>query len=289
LNHQWGSKDQANNSANFGAIKINQGSGKANRAANNTALYNNTTPGVWKSSGSQGAPVKAIVGQFGANAREMHSGNTSGEGAKVKSPGWNIRKQGLGGIKSVTASGGSSFANGETVTVSGGVSNGILALTSNSTGGLAAASPSGPSGGLFANTSGITFAFNRQQHMGSVTVTGGLGYANTDTIVASNGIQNATASISTNSTGGFVNGGITMITAGLWGNTVTNAQVSFTVLATGGAPSAGSGATLSANLVTSSGGTVTTPVLGGRAGRVHYECLVTLGLSNGASSLLPTS
>lgn len=101
---------------------------------------------------------------------------------------------------------------------------------------------------------------------------GGTGYANTDTIKVSGGSVNASATLTTNATGGIAS--ITLGTPGLFVN-VSSATVSV-ANSTGGA-SAGSGATF-------------TIKLGGRAGRVFYETIMAAGsLSNGATddSVLP--
>ena len=60
---QWGSTDDAANSVNWGAVLVRGGSGKANIAANNTSLYNNTTVGAFISGRADG--------QFLVDANEM--------------------------------------------------------------------------------------------------------------------------------------------------------------------------------------------------------------------------
>jgi hypothetical protein len=284
---QWGKTDQANNSPNWVARGLQEGSGKAAQAANNTALYNNTSVGAFHN--------KKVQGVVGVSRAEM--ANVNGESPKVQAVGWQLRKVGMGPITSLSVTGGSGFANGETIRVSGGTVNAALALTSNATGNVVSAAVYNGLGGTFVNTSSLTFAYLRERHVTSITVTGSTsGYANTDYISAGNtgspvtGGVNAVANISTNSIGGFVNGGITLASVGLWANTKANADIQFTIYAANGAVSGGTGATLAGVLANSSGGSNTAPVLGGRANRVTYECLVAqLSQSNGTSedTLLP--
>lgn len=270
---QWGSSDDAANSVKWAAAALGKGSGKAARAANNTALYGNSSVGAF-------VPNLA-VGQFGVSAAETANGG--GEGRNVHAMGWVLRRVGLGGVKSLTASGGSNFANGETVKLSGGTANGYATLTSNSTGGLASAVIG--SGGTFVNVAQATVAFNREKHLSAITVAGTpTGYSNTDSILISNGAVNGTASISTNATGGFVTGNVTIINAGLFPNTATNTDPVVTIKSASGGASNGSGATFTTTLAPSTGGTVTVTALGGRAGRITYECLVSQAAqSNGTT------
>jgi filamentous hemagglutinin len=89
------------------------------------------------------------------------------------------------------------------------------------------------------------------------------GYHNTDVITVSSPVAggNATATVSTNSSGGALN--ITITAAGL-GFTVVNATANVSIANSSGGSSNGSGATFNATA-------------GGRAGRVHYETLVAMG------------
>ena len=57
---QWGLSDNASNSVSWAAASLCKGSGKAARAANNTALYGNTGVGVFVPNLS--------VGQFGVKS-----------------------------------------------------------------------------------------------------------------------------------------------------------------------------------------------------------------------------
>jgi hypothetical protein len=103
---------------------------------------------------------------------------------------------------------------------------------------------------------------------------GGTTYSNNDLVVISGGTTNATASISTNATGGILTTTLTNVGAGFIN--VANTSVAVTN-ATGGA-STGSTATF-------------TFTLGGKAGRVLREQLVAMsgaggGVANGAGSTL---
>ena len=190
---------------------------------------------------------------------------------------------GLGGVKSLTASGGTGFANGETVKLSGGTVNGYATLTTSNTGVLTGATVGG--GGTFVNVAQATVAFNREKHLATVVVAGTpTGYSNSDTVLISNGSINGTASISTNATGGFVTANVTIINAGLFPPAATNTDPVVTIRSASGGASNGSGGTFTTTLVTSTGGTVTVTSLGGRAGRIQYECLVSqTSQSNGAT------
>lgn|ERR1017187_4156435 len=277
---QWGTVDRANNSVNWAGRGIQAGSGAAAIAANNTALYNNSTPNAF---------VKNIeIGQFAVTKAEI--ANTSGESAKTHGPGWALRRAGQGGIATITVVGGTGFSNGETVVLSGGQTNAIATLTTNATGNLVSASVTA---GLFPNTSVMVKTYQRQKHLLSITPAGtGTGYANTDYIVAANGISVGSGNVVTNATGGLGagQGSITVGQVGLWANNIANTLVTLTILAANGAASNGSGATLTANLVTSTANGTLTVTLGGRANRVTYETLtVVKGITAGnTSTLLPS-
>src|ERR1017187_7572907 len=279
---QWGTVDRANNSVNWAGRGIQAGSGKVAIAANNTALYNNTTPNAF---------VKNIeIGQFAVTKAEIANGG--GESAKTHGPGWVLRRAGSGGIATIVVAGGTGFANGETVVVSGGETNATATLTTNATGNLVSASIVG-SAGLFPNTSVQVKTYQRQKHLLSITAGGtGTGYSNTDTVVAANGLSVGTGSVTTNATGGLgaAQGSVAVTSVGLWGNAVANTVVTLTILAANGAASNGTGATLTANLVTSTANGTLTTTLGGRANRVTYETLaVVKGITAGNTSpLLPS-
>jgi hypothetical protein len=217
-----------------------------------------------------------VVGILGVSANE--AANTS----RGYSQGWVRRTVGEGPVNSVTVSGGSNIANGETVSLSNGSAVGLLTLTSNATGNIASAVIT--NGGVFATNTHVVAGFNRETHVSNsgttINYTGtATGYSNTDLVRVSNAIINATASVSTNATGGTLTFAITNV--GLFSNTTSNTQVVIAVTNATGGVSGGSGATFtSANLVPSTGGTVSINTLGGRSGRVNYETLVAIKIAS---------
>jgi hypothetical protein len=188
------------------------------------------------------------------------------------SPGWILEKRGTGPVTAVTVSGGAGFANGDTITLSNGQSNGVVTLTTNATGNLVSGAVTTPGSGWFTNTH-VVAGFNREKHASNVNYTGtATGYSNTDVVTVSNAIVNAVATVSTNSTGGALT--FTFTNAGIFANTTSNTQVVIKVANSTGGNSAGSGATFaSANLSPSTGGTVTVTTTGGRSNRKQYEVL----------------
>ncbi len=277
----WKNTVDSANSAKFAIVQEQKASGKANIAANNLSMFNNTSMGVIR--GNQ------IVGQFGAQASTK--ANTSGEGRKINHAGWQLRTQGMGPVTGFTvnaAAASSGFVTGETGVISGGApgGNGVFVATANATGNLASVSIA--RGGVFANAGQVVVAFNREKYLASITVGGTpTGYSNTDLITgtAVNNFVSATANVNTNSTGGFVSANVTVINKGLFGNGSVAANITFTVANSTGGATAGSGATFTAVLANSAGGSILTPTLGGRAGRVHYETLVSMrSLKPGAGS-----
>lgn len=276
----WANTDNANGQPKYVyALTRNgpQGSGNAAEAANAAALFGNVTPLAFGANN--------VVGSVGVTDAEF-ANSSAPDKPYVTHVGWQMRIAGTGGVANATGTGGSGFANGETVTVSGGGTNATLTVIANTTGNLAGFTVTNPGSG-WANVAGTTSAFNREKHLTSITVGGTpTGYSNTDTIVASNGTVNATATVSTNSTGGFVTANVTITNGGLFGNTQANSTVAFAVRAANGSASAGSGATFAAGLTTSTGGTPTL-TLGGRAGRIQYETIVAMGSISGAGTTIP--
>ncbi len=366
---QWSNNDDAGNSVNWGARFIFAGSGPANEAANNTALFKNTTPDAFKTG--------EVIGQFPITVTEMANNTTERKG--VTHAGWALRHAGEGPLLSVSAANGSGFANGETVLVSNGTVNAVVTLTSNVTGNLALGTVTTP--GQFVNTAVLAYTFQRQEHItkfvatagkqvgtGNVNITGTatgysnndvltvtngqygvinavanvatnatggtltftfsntglfppattntqlaitiannsggasngsgatfnsanlvaaviIGYSNTDILLAGNGISNGTGNLTTNATGGTISN-MNVITVGLFSNVATNNSVNVIVRAANGAVSNGFGAFFSANLGTSTGGTVDTPTLGGRAGRFSYETLVAMSSCGGSGTFV---
>lgn len=232
-------------------------------------MYGNTT--------ANGAFVNnQINGVFGVDATET----------KVTSrgyhQGWVRRIAGEGPVTAATATGGVNIANGETVTLSNGSATGLLTLTTNATGNIASVTIT--TGGVFDVNTNVVAGFNRQKHVANsgvaINYTGtATGYSNTDVVTVANGITNATATVATNTTGGSLT--FTITNVGLFSNTAANNSVVVTIANSTGGASAGSGATFTtANLVASTGGSVTINTLGGRSGRIQYETLVAIGITS---------
>lgn len=281
----WGRNDQSvtanssttvesSNGAPIGTYALVKAGGGANahfgntstgsRAATDVDMFGNVTSGAFISG--------QAVGVFGVDATEAAVGNAAG----LAHAGWVVRRAGTGPVISLSVAGGSSFTNGETITVGNGSVDATLTISTNTSGGIATIAVTNPGAG-FVNTASVTKTFNRQKRLSTITVSGTPeSYDNTDIIVVSNATTNATATVSTNATGGFVSANVTITNVGLFPQARTNGGLVFTVLAANGAASNGTGATFAGTLANSTGGTATV-VLGGRAGRVHYETLVAMG------------
>ena len=116
----WGNTDVATNNVLFSGSLVN----KIANTGNKTNMFGNTTPGAFQAG--------QAVGMFGVDTTEM--GNTSGEGARVKAPGWVLRREGSGPVVSFTVSNvGTNFANGETFEVTGGAVTATGNITTNAT------------------------------------------------------------------------------------------------------------------------------------------------------------
>lgn len=212
---QWHNKDQANNSVNYGAVLVESGSGKSNRAANNTALYINTTPEAFEHD------MSAAIGQFGVSVNQAQ--NTTGEGTKITHPGWLLRKEFMGPVANTTIGGGSGYTNGGVIVFSGtGETNGYGVLTTNSTGGVTAVTIT--VSGLFTNVGSVTVS----NPNGAISVNStfsvanaGAGYHTGDIITFSNGTVNAIGTIGANATSNVANVTITNAGAGFTSNTNT--------------------------------------------------------------------
>lgn len=272
----WGKSDAASNSVKWAARSLHLGSGTAAQIANNTALYNNTTPGAFFS--------KMEVGQFAVTKAEIANGG--GEAPKTHGPGWTLRRNGMGPLVSVVVAGGTGFGNGETVLLSGGTTNVVVTLTTNATGNLVSGSVA-TGGGLFQNTSSLTKSYLRERHLVSnstihgttvlpgvivanVTVSGAIGgYSNTDTFRCSNGAVNAVGTVATIANGGLDNTSFTFTNRGGFPIGTTNSQVVVAILAANGAVSNGIAV----------GGTFTTKAVTGVVG--GYSNTDTALFSNG--------
>ena len=265
----WGKLDHANN-APFGQGWV----GETNAFCN--ALFSNTT--------SSSFVNNQVFGVFGVDQTEA---GVKGRGV---TPGWNLVRTGTGPVTGTSVTNvGVAFATGETIKVSNGSSNGTLTITANgfagnSTSNAVAGNISSvavTSGGAgFVTNTGVVVGFNRERHLSTIVYTGtATGYSNTDTIRVANATTNATATVSTNSTGGTLT--FTITNLGIFANTIANNQLVVAALAANGANSAGSGATITATVVPSTSGSVTITTLGGRSGRILYENLaVVRSMSN---------
>ena len=249
--------------ANFGNTS------PGSRANVDVAMFNNATPGAFVTG--------KAVGVFGVSATEMANNTINHSKDQPQHAGWNIRHAGTGPVINVAiTAAGSGFANGESINISNGTTNATITVTTNATGNATSLTVVHPGAG-FTNTAIGVITFNREQHVANVIVAGtATGYNNTDVLAISNGTINGTATFVTNATGGFTTANVTITNPGLFVNNAANNTVVVTAKAANGAASLGSGATFTANLATSTGGTVTF-TLGGRSGRVWYETIVAMG------------
>jgi hypothetical protein len=240
------------------------------RAATDVNMFNNVSSGAFITG--------ATVGVFGVSAAEVANNNTNTAMEHVTHAGWNVRRAGTGPVVGITITANHGpFKNGETFSVSNGTINAVVNAVTNATGNLVSFTISNQGYG-FVNAGSVVIYPNRTKWLSAITVSGTAnGYSNTDVIVASNGTVNATATISTNTTGGFVTGNVTITNIGMWANTANNNTVVFAVLDANGAPTTGNGASFTATLANSAVTPTLAAVLGGRAGRVHYETLVAMG------------
>ena len=268
----WGKLDRANN-APFG----HGWQGESNAFCN--ALFGNTT--------SSSFVNNQVFGIFGVDQTE------AGVKARGVTPGWNLVRTGTGPVTGLAVNNvGVTFATGETITVSNGSMNGTLTITANgfagnSTSNVVAGNISSvavTSGGAgFVTNTGVVVGFNRERHLSTIVYTGtATGYSNTDTIRVANATTNATATVSTNSTGGTLT--FTITNLGIFANTIANNQLVVAALAANGANSAGSGATITATVVPSTSGSVTITTLGGRSGRILYENLAVVRTMSNAGA-----
>ena len=299
----WGSSDRANNAPKFqvlaGTKPIANGvDGFANTGSDPefqrwVSSYGNTTPDVFTNG--------VAFGVFGVDATESSVGRSNG---KPVTGGWNAVRVGTGPIATVGANNkGSSFANGETITISGGSGNATVTITTNAAGLISSLALTDPGYG-FTNVASLTVTFNREKHVTAVTGNTNaavVGYDNTSIVVISNGTVNATASLSTNATGGLSS--VTVTSKGLFANTKTAGQLAFTVGnsssnstftgTTGIVGNTSTATAFSATLGTSSSGSLTGLItLGGHAGRIQYESLVAMHITSentGDNAVFPNS
>ncbi len=180
------------------------------------------------------------------------------------------------------------YNNTDYITISNGTINATATFVTNATGGFATGNVTVTVNGDFAAAKAnadlvlTIFAANGSASNGSGgTFTGNLvadailGYNNTDVIVISNGSVNATATVSTNSLGGFASGNLTITNPGVFAAGQVNTTVVIAAQNSSGGASNGAYAVFSAGLTNSTGGQVLV-TLGGRAGRKHFETLVAM-------------
>ena len=256
-----------------------------------------------------------------ATANTTANATYTGEGRKIPGgTGWVVRKAYEGPVTGLTAANGSAFANGETALLSNGSVNAVAVLVANATGNLTSASIG--SVGLFPNTADIIVTFNSERHLANVQIGANtvaftnLPAANTPVTVTVSNTGNsfalsgnagliAVGTFVSNIASGITNTLLNTITwggantppfanaTGFWGlfsNNQTNSAVVITFSnANGQVIANGTPATLTAELVTHAGTpNLTVTTLGGRAGRVQYETLVSTrfiansGLATGA-------
>lgn len=259
----WGKINQANNAPKF---KVIESQVPASKSKGTNTAFNNTTPGVFHPG--------QVLGVWAANASQL-----VGASGKIGHTGWQYVRMGTGPLKSLTISAsGTGFVNLAVTTVTspqaGGNAN--FLATTNSTGGITALTLINGGAGFVNTSAAVVVPANG---IVNVAIGGGSGYSNSDTIVFSNGQVNATATLSTNSTGGIAN--ITLTSAGRGFPSNTGTVVTITT-------SAGTNGNVVVN--TLGGGTGTTtlvPVLGGRAGRIHYETLVAGSITGSPPNTLP--
>src|SRR5271170_188144 len=132
--NMWGNNGgQASNSVLWAAESINQGSGKVHVPANNTALYQNVTPGAWVTGNSSSAgpsppgvvittPIHEAIGQF-AVSKQQKQGSYSNQ-AYLLTPTF-VGNPGMG------------YNNTDFIIASNGSVNANLAVTTNAAGNIA--------------------------------------------------------------------------------------------------------------------------------------------------------
>lgn len=263
----WGKNDAKTNAPKHKNIV-------ATSSARGNTMYQNATPSAFT--------ANMIATVYGVDAAEAAIARAGALGATT--PGWVVHRTGGGPVLEVTVTNGI-FANGETAGLSNGSSNGIVTLTTNATSNLVSGVIT--VGGVFYTNTNVVAAFHRQKRMSGFVITSNataIGYTNGDIITGSNGSINATANITTNTTGGITSTTVTNV--GLFANTQANNTVVIAVTAANGSATTGNTAStvFAANLVASTGGTITVGRLGGRAGRVTQETLAVVRIATSNTS-----
>lgn len=221
-------------------------------------------------------------GGTGAEATVSMIASSNGEQQYVAAPGWTLRRLGMGPVTAFSYTGTAvNYANNAQFNVTDGTrtSWGYVATT-NSTGGaltLAIANTQ-----LHANTSSLTFSGLANSIIDfNISGGGGSGYANTDFVLASNGVLDGRGTITTNTTGGIT---AVVIGTGNGGAGFTaNTDVVISIKAANGSVSNGTSAVVVVNAISTGSGATLAATLGGRSGRIHYETLVELGSLGGTT------
>jgi hypothetical protein len=261
----WGANNAQSNAPKW---KVVEDKVAATSSTGDSAnLFNNVSVGVFHNN--------QVLGVFGANVSD-----TSASG-KISGPGWHYLRMGTGPVTSITISaGGSGFVNLAVGTVqspqTGGNSN--FSVSTNSTGGITTVTLLDQGGAGFNNSSTLTMIPPANGIVNVAIVAGGSGYANGEGLTVSNGQINAAASLTTNSTGGIT--AVTFSSAGRGFGANTTCVVTITT-------AGGTSANLVVNHVAAGTSSNLVPVLGGRAGRMHYECLASLHIQGSPPATLP--
>lgn len=257
----WGKINRANNAPKYQVVE-SQVAFSASRGSN--TLFNNVTVGVFHS--------KQLLGVWGANATQVAATE------KITHTGWHYVRQGTGSVGTLTiTAGGTGFANLSvgTITSPGAGGNASFYATTNATGGLTSLTLTSRGHSFINSTATITAPANG---IINVAIGGGTGYSNADTIVFSNGQVNATATLMTNATGGIAN--VTIVSAGRGFPSNTGTVV--TITTTGG-----TNGNVVVNALGAGSGHTLAYTAGGRAGRLHYECLVAGEITGSPPATLP--
>lgn len=279
-----------------GGGKVGVVSGGNSHSTNTTANGRvGITSGMWENA-TVGAfyPLEADA-IFGVTPGSQQTNRTNGR--KINHAGWNQFTVFSGPVTGATIlTNAGVFKNGESVSVTNGSiantgfvgsPNATLIITTNSSGNavsLAVGSPFGGGNG-FTNSTNLALSYDRQKWVSTVALSAGNGYNNTDYLTVSNGaslVIPATITFSTNTAGGFTGGTLTVANSGLFANTIGAGGANLVlavVNSSGGTTTAGNSVTTGFTVtLANSSGTLTANVqLGGRAGRVQWECLVATG------------
>lgn len=194
----WGNSNTSTNALSWELL--------AGSNVNGAAAFVNVTPAGFTGQDGQG------VGLFPINVAETQALRNG------MAPGWNIVRQGVGPVTgvSVNAAGGN-YGNGAIAWISNGVANAFFQITANATGNVTAITlgrlaapygtftPASYSGSGFLNATAVGLAGGANSLFQANISAPGTAYGNGDLVVFSNGVVNAIASITTNSTGAITN------------------------------------------------------------------------------------